>query len=450
MEKRNRNKCTSKEHLDLEAVSYCHQCKLFMCNKCEIIHSNLCPHHNKYNLDKDINEIFTGFCMEENHLNELNYFCKTHNQLCCAACLCKIKGKKNDGIHSNCDACFIEEIKDEKRKQLKENVECLENLSKNLENSIKELKGIFEEINNNKEELKIKIQQIFTQIRNTLNEREDKLLSEVDIFYRDIFCSDNIIKQSEKLPQKIKLSLEKGKSINNEWNNNEEKNLVFLIHDCINIEKNIKDINLINKNIKKCNENRNKKIKFEIKEKEKIISLLNSMGQINYNNFSFKKCPIDSDEYKKYILTGNNNNIVTKTEKTSWVGIICENELENFKIHKWKIKILNTEYRNIMVGVAPIDFNLNASSYDTYGWNFSCYSSKLFSGPPHNYNFKVTQLSKVKNEIILVMDMNQKTLKFIIDDEDKGESYSDIPLDKSITPIVYLYDRNDSVEIIDC
>ena len=210
MEKRNRNKCTSKEHLDLEAVSYCHQWQLFMCNKCEIIHSNLCPHHNKYNLDKDINEIFTGFCMEENHLNELNYFCKTHNQLCCAACLCKIKGKKNDGIHSNCDACFIEEIKDEKRKQLKENVECLENLSKNLENSIKELKGIFEEINNNKEELKIKIQQIFTQIRNTLNEREDKLLSEVDIFYRDIFCSDNIIKQSEKLPQKIKLSLEKG------------------------------------------------------------------------------------------------------------------------------------------------------------------------------------------------------------------------------------------------
>ena len=102
-----------------------------------------------------------------------------------------------------------------------------------------------------------------------------------------------------------------------------------------------------------------------------------------------------------------------------------------------------------MVGVAPIDFNLNTSSYDTYGWNFSFASSKLFSGPPHNYNFIVSKLGKVKNEIILIMDMNQKTLKFIIDDEDKGESYSDIPLDKPITPIVYLYDKNDSVEIID-
>ena len=99
--------------------------------------------------------------------------------------------------------------------------------------------------------------------------------------------------------------------------------------------------------------------------------------------------------------------------------------------------------------MSPVDFDINSSSYDNYGWNFSCYSSKLFSGPPHNYQFKVSNLSKVKDEIILIMDMEKKTLKFIIDEEDKGASYFDIPLDKPITPVVYLYDKGDSVEICD-
>ena len=46
--------------------------------------------------------------------------------------------------------------------------------------------------------------------------------------------------------------------------------------------------------------------------------------------------------------------------------------------------------------------------------------------------------------------MNKRTLKFIIDNEDKGESYSDIPIDKPIFPAVLLYDEDDSVEIVKC
>ena len=78
--------------------------------------------------------------------------------------------------------------------------------------------------------------------------KEINLLSYVAILYSITFCSDNLIKQREKLPQKIKLSLEKGKSIDNVWNNNDKKKLTSLIQDCINIENNIKDINAINQN----------------------------------------------------------------------------------------------------------------------------------------------------------------------------------------------------------
>ena len=219
------------------------------------------------------------------------------------------------------------------------------------------------------------------------------------------------------------------------------------------LKKNIKEIISVNNNIKKCNINSNLKIKF-IPETEEINSFLNKiklLGDIYYNKFSFKKCPINAKEEKKYLVTGDKENILTKTgEDDCWMGAICEKELDkNAKKIKWKVKILKTKCKNIVVGVSPVDFDINSSSHDNYGWNFSCYSSKLFSGPPHNYQFKVSNLSKVKDEIILIMDMEKKTLKFIIDEEDKGASYFDIPLDKPITPVVYLYDKGDSVEISD-
>ena len=45
---------------------------------------------------------------------------------------------------------------------------------------------------------------------------------------------------SEKLPKKINYSLEKGKEMNKDWKDNE---LSLLINNCINIEKNLSDIN---------------------------------------------------------------------------------------------------------------------------------------------------------------------------------------------------------------
>ena len=46
--------------------------------------------------------------------------------------------------------------------------------------------------------------------------------------------------------------------------------------------------------------------------------------------------------------------------------------------------------------------------------------------------------------------MKERTLKFIIDNEDKGPSYSNIPIDKPLFPAICLYNTNDSVEILKC
>ena len=130
------------------------------------------------------------------------------------------------------------------------------------------------------------------------------------------------------------------------------------------------------------------------------------------------------------------------------MGTICENELDiSIEEYKWKIKILKA--KDIMVGVAPSDFNIHSSSFNTCGWYLYCSNTNpsLYSGPPFNYSNVKTNLSGVNDEIVMVMNMKKRTLKFIINNEDKGDSYTNIPIDKPIYPAVLLYYSNDSVEI---
>ena len=172
-------------------------------------HSELLQNHHTYKLDKDINEIFTPFCKEKGHLDILEYFCKTHNKLCCSACLTKIN-KNGKGQHSACEACILNEISEEKKSKLKENIKFLQDLSGKIESAINDLKKVTETIDNDKEKLKLEIQKIFTNIRNVINEREDEILIEIDKKFDYLFIEEKLIKKSEKLPDLIKSSLEKG------------------------------------------------------------------------------------------------------------------------------------------------------------------------------------------------------------------------------------------------
>ena len=143
------------------------------------------------------------------------------------------------GQHFNCEVCLIKDIKDEKKNKLKENIKYLEDSSKNIIESVNKLKEIYEKINKSKEEIKLKISKIFTKIRNIVNEREDKLLLELDNKFDEIYFKEDIIKKGEKLPNQIKLYLDKGKILENEWDDNDNK-LINRINDCLIIENNIK------------------------------------------------------------------------------------------------------------------------------------------------------------------------------------------------------------------
>ena len=135
---RKKHNCSLEEHNELDAANFCPKCEIYICNKCEKHHSSLFKNHQLISLDKDINEIFTGFCKIENHNLGLDYFCKDHNELCCVKCIAKIKSKGN-GQHINCNVCNIEDIIDEKKNNLKNNIKTLKELSNTLQASIDKL-----------------------------------------------------------------------------------------------------------------------------------------------------------------------------------------------------------------------------------------------------------------------------------------------------------------------
>ena len=77
-----KQKCSSKKHEEIDAIIFCQECRIYMCNKCENFHSELFQNHHQVKLNNDNSKgIFTGFFNEKNHLDKLEFFCKNHNKI---------------------------------------------------------------------------------------------------------------------------------------------------------------------------------------------------------------------------------------------------------------------------------------------------------------------------------------------------------------------------------
>ena len=449
MEMENKKKCSNKKHSEINAISYCSECNLFLCNKCLNIHIEYLETHHIKNIDTKNQEIFTGFCQEKNHKNDLIFYCKNHNKLCCAACLCKIKEDGN-GLHHDCNVCSIKEIKEEKINKLSENIKYLEESEKNIEESINKLKNIFEKMNKSKEDMKNKIAKIFTKLRNLINEREEQLLSELDIIYEESFFKEDIIKKGEKIPNQIKTLLEKGNLINKEWDDNV---LIERINDCINIENSIKNIFEINENIK----NYNSKI-FEINFKPEdeltpeILEIVKNFGELLFNetfNLKFKFKPGKNYEITKNGLLatknsgGNNFNC----------AIIGDKEIPKNKTSKWKIKmnkIKNPSFGiDVLIGIGPSKFK-EKDFYNECWCILTGSQNKVglkIKGKTLDYNNHKEKL-KEGDIIEVIVDRGKGNLSFAVNDINFGIACSNIPKDEELYPTIILYEQGQNIEIV--
>ena len=321
---KNNKNCSFKDHQDIEAKGYCLQCQVYLCKECLDYHKGLFDNHQINSLDTLTGQIFTGFCQEKNHNIKLEYYCKTHNQLCCGLCICKMKGIGN-GQHNDCDVCLIKDIKEEKQNMLKDNIETLEEFSNELKESIKDLRLIFKKVTKNKEQLRAEVQEIFKKIRTELNERENKLLLEVDTYFDNNYCNEDLINKCNKLES----SLKKGKLIEKGWEDDNKLNK--LINDCINIENNLKDINSIKEYIIKYNENKKFNFHFNNDVNNFIIDTKNFGCLSNFDSLIIKN-QNDFDKFNNLIENdkiSNNMNLLYRSSRDGFDYINIVNKVNN-------------------------------------------------------------------------------------------------------------------------
>ena len=213
-------RCSTKSHWNKRAMKFCFTCNKYFCEICAVSHNKCDRKHELYSIESDFNLSFNGGCKEGNHPNKLEYFCKTHNNLCCAACLCKIR-EKGDGQHTECNACHISEIKEDKKIKLKNNIKLLKELTQNVKKMLKEVKKIYERTKPKIEDVKLNIKNIFTNFRNLLDQREKELLNETDNLFEKYFFNEEFFKNCKKLPTKIEYNLKKGKGMHEKWEEDE-------------------------------------------------------------------------------------------------------------------------------------------------------------------------------------------------------------------------------------
>ena len=360
-----KKKCSLKEHSNINANIYCKKCEIYMCNKCEALHSKLFEKHTDFIINEDIEELINEFCEEETHSNyKLKYFCKTHDKLCCIACTSKVNDKDN-GQHKDCDICSLEEIRKIKINITKENNKLLEEYLSKFDKTFNDIKKINENINIQKDELKLKIQKIFTNIRNILNNREDELLLEVDKVYNNTFFKEDFIKELEKLPNKIKLSLEK---CNNLYNN--DINIYKFIKEYKENEIYVKNINDINTRSKNILNSVNTEIIFfpgenldnEFIERIKIFGKLNIIFHDIPNLSHILKDDIQSNSLiENWIL----EKIDKKQIKFELIFRMSDNGTKSGDFHKYcdnqgpTLILVKTTKNRIFGGFTPLNWNNN-------------------------------------------------------------------------------------------
>ena len=278
---------------------FCEDCCIYLCDKCEIYHSSVFLKHQLYDLNKEsVDEILKGRCQIEYHNKKFQYFCKTHNILCCGLCISKIEDDYN-GQHSECDVCLIEDIQDEKKNNLKKNIETLKAWSDELDIYK------FERFLKKKEKLKLEIQEKFSKIREALNHRESNILYNLEKEFNDKCFKEYLIEEARKLSP----LLEKGETIIKEW---DDDKLFSNLNICINIEEYIKTMNDLKKDIEKYNLEKIPTLCFEENSTNEILEKINSFGSINIKKYRILMLGLDSAgktallyqlKYKKEVKT---------------------------------------------------------------------------------------------------------------------------------------------------
>ena len=245
---------------------------------------------------------------------------------------------------------------------------------------------------------------------------------------------EKLIEENKELKKEILSLKEENKKINN------------LINEMqFTKEENQKLINLTNE------------IHILKEENEKIKRLITDKIFLNTNDFNDENLKFNFKPGKNYTLI-NNGLVAVKTEGgCNWnCFVIGSVEIPKYKISKWKIRINNIEnnsktlFKNswkILIGIGPDNLK-NEENFQRKCWSFICGQSRIkIKAFEKDY---VNENKKLKNGDIVevIIDRKNGNLSFAINGVNYGISCSDIPKEDELYPVISLYDKNQSVEIL--
>lgn len=169
---------------------------------------------------------------------------------------------------------------------------------------------------------------------------------------------------------------------------------------------------------------------------------------INYNymnNWRWKEGTLYDLDKNKLIATRNDEG------KYKWCSVIGDKILPKNSISEWKIKIVNYDggIHDLLIGVTPANINQFYDNINT-SWTFGCCCSKLFLKNNTHSNYKSSETVKLKiNDIIGVkMNTSKGELSFTVNGVDYGCATNKIPKDLDIVPIVMLFYKGNSIELL--
>jgi len=174
-------------------------------------------------------------------------------------------------------------------------------------------------------------------------------------------------------------------------------------------------------------------------------------NQRNFNEIDMLTIP-NADIFTpgQNITLSNDNKKATQTGLVYGHCNILGNKQVSCGLHQWTVKLVKMRME-IIIGIAPFDVNKNqANLYGSCGWYLYCNKSTLYSGPPMNFSNKAysdTALTQ-GSTITVKLDIDKKTISYVINGTDYGIAYQDILTDKKLSLCVVLYAPNDCVELV--
>ena len=179
-----------------------------------------------------------------------------------------------------------------------------------------------------------------------------------------------------------------------------------------------------------------------------------------YNdNWGWKECPESTIWCCKYEVNNDNPKIAKSLYQDHYSTIIGNSLIPPDKVSSWGIKILKSKGNDgfgILIGVAPADIDQgDDNNYKKCGWYLHCHDFTFCSGPPHNCDGKVygprKKIGKYvrnKDTVGVVMDVMKGELSFVMNKENLGVAYDEIPTDKPLVPCAILWNPGDCVELV--